>query len=107
MPFDLIHEIPHKGRYLGVPLHEPPRRIDNRASYIAFPVPFIARTSKTGFGARRTRLRFFCEYPLGLVVIDNCHGVTALALRRAIDASWQIGSELGPVDRLSHGRLTR
>jgi hypothetical protein len=107
MSFDEVHEIPHKARQLGVTLHESPGSKDNRPSHISLPVPLIARRSQAGFGARRASLGFLGEDPPGLGVIDHCHGIAALALRRAIDPRRQIGSVFRSVGGLRHLRLTR
>src|SRR5437867_5628815 len=66
----------------------------------------ITRTPEAGLGARRTRLRFLCEYALGLSVIDDSHGVAALALRRAIDTHRQVGFMLRAVGGLCYFRLS-
>src|SRR5437879_5928132 len=66
----------------------------------------IARTSEAGFGARWTRLRFLCEYSLGLGVIDDSHRIAALTLRCAINTRRQVGFMLGSVSRFRCFRLS-
>ena len=85
MPFDQIDEIPHEARQPGVPLHQLPRGMKDRASHIIDPVALIARVRPAaGFGARRAGLGLLGEDSLDLAVIDHRHGVAALALRGAM-----------------------
>src|SRR5207249_4075464 len=105
--FDEVDDTPHKESELGIALHQLPCCVRNRSSDIGLPVSLIARSSQAGFGARRATLGFLCEYSLGLVVIDHRHGIAALALCGAIDASRQICFMLRSVGGLCHFRLAR
>src|SRR3989442_7377533 len=87
---DHVDNTPHKERQFRIALHELPGRVVHRATDIRLPVPFIAGTSQTRFGARRTGLRFLREYSLGLRVINDCHQIAALALTCAIDTYRQV-----------------
>src|SRR5215469_13838669 len=69
-------------------------------------MPFIAWASQAGLGAYRAGLGLLSEYPLGLVVVDHCYRITALALRRAIDARRQVRLMLGLVRGLRYFRLS-
>src|SRR5438128_11986647 len=69
--FDHVDNTPHKERQFRIALHELPGRVVDRATDVCLPVPFIAGTSQTRFGARRTGLRFLREYSLGLRVIND------------------------------------
>src|SRR5437870_7222034 len=89
--FDHVDNTPDKERQFRIALHELPGRVVDRATDVRLPVPFIAGTSQTRFGARRTGLRFLREYSLGLRVINDCHRIAALALTCAIDTCRQVG----------------
>src|SRR6266850_1755781 len=61
MAFDHVDVVPDVRRQLRVPLHELPRRVDDRAPHIVLPVPGVAWASQARFGARRALLGFFGE----------------------------------------------
>src|SRR5262245_24232897 len=101
MSFDKVHEIPEIMRHPGIALHELPRRIDNSASNVVFPVTLAdSASSNTGLGSHGTGLRLLRKNSLCLVVIDDRHGVPACALNHAIHTGRQIGAIFGLVSSL-------
>src|SRR5438552_11880258 len=81
--------------------------MNKRRSDIDLPPPFsrAGRESRTHHIACGAGLGFFSEYPPDLIVISHSYGVTALALRDAIDACRKVGSIFRSISRLRYIRL--
>src|SRR6185295_27604 len=78
MSFDEVHEIPDEARYLGIALHEFPRRSDDCSAQIAPPMSFTTVTAAFArLRAWGARLRFFSEYLFNRVVVHDCHRIAA------------------------------
>src|SRR5262249_55057199 len=107
MSFDKINDVPHKRSHLCVASHELPRGVNDSSSNVGLPVSLIPWTAKARFRAGWAGLRFFLEYRLGLVVVDDRHRITTLALGRTVAAGGQISAHLRFVCRLCDFGLTR